>query len=536
VTDGRWWHGAVLYQIYPRSWDDADGDGIGDLPGITSRLDHLSWLGVDGLWLSPIYPSPMADHGYDVADFTDIHPDFGTLADFDALLAAAHDRGLRVIVDFVPNHTSDRHAWFLASRSSRDDPKRDWYVWRDPAPDGGPPNNWMSRFGGGPAWTFDEPTGQWYLHSFLPEQPDLNWRTPAVRDAMCDVLRFWMHRGVDGFRVDVAHRILKDAHLRDNPPDPDYEEGMPAYRRVTEHYTRNWYEVHEVHRLLRRTVEEFDDPPRLLAGEVNLDPDELAEYYGDDDELHVPLNFHTIVDLPWTASSLAGLIAEVERTTPDFAWPSWILSNHDKSRFATRIGRELARQALVFLLTARGTAVLYYGDELAMGDADVPPERMQDPWGRHVPEESRDPERTPMPWDTTPNAGFCPPDVTPWLPLTGDADVRNVATQRDDAVSELRLVRRLVALRRTRSSLADGGYTRLDAPDEVLAYARTTDDERTVVVLSFADRPVALPVDGAHRVLCSSTMRRDGPIDQATELAPHEAVVLAPDGGLSGSM
>jgi alpha-glucosidase len=256
-----------------------------------------------------------------------------------------------------------------------------------------------------------------------------------------------MRRGVDGFRVDVAHRILKDAQLRDNPPDPASERGMPEYLRTTEHYSRNWHEVHEVHRLLRRTVEEFADPPRLLAGEVNLDPEELAAYYGDDDELHVPLNFHTLVGLPWTASRLAGLVADVERTTPAFAWPSWILSNHDKSRFATRIGRELARQALVFLLTARGTAVLYYGDELAMGDAAVPPDRMQDPWGRHVPEESRDPERTPMPWDGSPNAGFCPPDVTPWLPLTGDADVRNVAAQRNDPTSELHLVRRLLQLR-----------------------------------------------------------------------------------------
>ncbi len=531
MTDGRWWREAVLYQIYPRSWADGDGDGIGDLPGITAHLDHLVWLGVDGLWLSPIYPSPMADFGYDVADHTDVHPDFGTLDDVDALLAGAHDRELRVIVDFVPNHTSDRHRWFRASRSSRDDPKRDWYVWRDPAADGGPPNNWMSRFGGGPAWTFDEPTGQWYLHSFLPQQPDLNWRNPEVREAMCDVLRFWLRRGVDGFRVDVAHRILKHPELLDNPPDPGFVEGMPAYRRVTEAHTRNWHEVHEVHRLLRRTVEEFGDPPRLLAGEVNLDPEELAVYYGDDDELHVPLNFHAIVDLPWTASDLAGLIAAVERTTPGFAWPSWILSNHDKSRFPTRIGRELARQALVFLLTARGTAVLYYGDELAMGDADVPPEAMQDPWGRHVPGESRDPERTPMPWDASPNAGFCPPDVAPWLPLTGDADVRNVAVQRDDPTSELHLTRRLLALRASRPSLACGSYERLAAADDLLVYARTGGGQRTVVVLSFADQPVAVPVAGAHRVLCSSTMRRDGVVDADIELEAHEALVLAPGSG-----
>ncbi|HEX6254813.1 MAG TPA: alpha-amylase family glycosyl hydrolase [Euzebyales bacterium] len=527
MSGPQWWRDAVLYQIYPRSWADGNGDGIGDLPGITARLDHLAWLGVDGLWLSPIYPSPMADFGYDVADHTDVHPDFGTLADLDALVAAAHERDLRVILDFVPNHTSDGHAWFRASRSSRDDPRRDWYVWRDPAPDGGPPNNWMSRFGGGPAWTFDEPTGQWYLHTFLPEQPDLNWRNPEVRRAMCDVLRFWMRRGVDGFRVDVAHRIVKDERLRDNPPDPDHRDGMPGYRRVTEHYSRNWHEVHEIHRLLRRTVEEFDDPPRLLAGEVNLDPPELVAYYGDDDELHLPLNFHTIVDLSWTATDLAGLVDDVEDTTPAFAWPSWILSNHDKSRFPTRTGRRFARQALVFLLTARGTAVLYYGDELAMGDADVPPDRMQDPWGRHVPDESRDPERTPMPWDGSPNAGFCPPDVTPWLPLTDDAMTRNVDAQCDDPASELHLVRDLLSLRRARSSLRTGAYERLHVDDTVFAYVRRDGDEHTVVAMSFADAPRTLTLGGQHDVLRSTDADRTGSVGGELWLGPCEAVVLA---------
>jgi alpha-glucosidase len=306
---------------------------------------------------------------------------------------------------------------------------------------------------------------------------------------------------------------------------------MAEDRRLTEYYSRNWHEVHDVHRLLRRTIEEFDDPPRLLAGEVNLDPAELVAYYGADDELHLPLNFHTIVDLPWTAADLAGLVKQIETETPAFAWPSWILSNHDKSRFPTRIGRALARQALVFLLTARGTAVLYYGDEIAMGDAAVAPERMQDPWGRHVPEESRDPERTPMPWDSAVNAGFCPPEVRPWLPLTGDADVRNVAVQRRDPASELHLVRALLALRAARPSLRTGDYEEVAVTERVFAFARTAGDERTLVVLSFADTPTSLALDGPHEVLRSTRADRAGVTEGRVELAPFEAVVLAPTGG-----
>lgn len=527
MSDQQWWRHAVLYQIYPRSFADGDGDGIGDLRGIITRLDHLVWLGVDALWLSPIYPSPMADFGYDIADHTDIDPLFGTLADFDDLVAQAHARRLKVVLDYVPAHTSDRHPWFEASRASRDDPRRDWYVWRDPLPGGGPPNNWMSQFGGGPAWTFDTVTGQYYLHTFLPEQPDLNWRNPAVREAMQEILRFWMRRGVDGFRVDVAHRILKDPRMRDNPPDPAFREGMPEYLRIVERYSRNWHEVHEVHRLLRATVEEFDDPPRLLAGEVNLHPAELVAYYGADDELHLPLNFHTIVDMSWTPRALAGLVADLERDLPDQAWPSWILSNHDKSRFPTRAGRHVARQGLVFLLTARGTPVLYYGDEIALGDATIPLDRIQDPWGRHVPTQTRDPQRSPMPWDTSPNAGFCAAGVQPWLPLGADARDRNVAVQRADPHADLTLVRTLIALRASRPSLRNGSYTEVAVTADVFAYARTAGDERTLVVLAF-DEPATYRLPGPHRVLCSSGMDRDGVVDGEVALRRGEALVLAP--------
>ena len=528
--DGRWWRDAVLYQVYPRSWADASGDGIGDLRGITSRLDHLSWLGVDALWLSPIQRSPMADFGYDVADHLDVDPLFGDLADLDVLVAQAHARDLAVVLDFVPNHTSDQHAWFRAARSSRQDPRRDWYVWRDSGPDGGPPNNWRSRFGGGPAWTFDDRTGQWYLHSFLPQQPDLNWHNAEVRAAMADVLRFWMRRGIDGFRVDVAHRIVKDPLLRDNPPNPDFRRGMADDHRVLERHSRNWPAVHDVHRLLRRTVEEFSDPLRLLAGEVNLAPPDWADYFGDDDELHLPFNFHSIVDLPWTARAVAGLVAEVERHTPVASWPSWILSNHDKSRFPSRIGRAFARQALVFLLTSRGTPVLYYGDELALGDTEIPPTAVQDPWGRHVPGQGRDPERTPMPWDGSPNGGFCPPGVTPWLPLGADAVTRNVAVQREDPGSELHLVRDLVALRRSRPSLRAGDVRVHTVTDDVFAWERIAGEERTVVAASFADRPTRVDLPGSHDILRSTDAARTGTVADGLVLAPHEAVVLAPRG------
>ncbi|RMF61789.1 MAG: alpha-amylase, partial [Bacteroidetes bacterium] len=292
-----WWQTGVIYQIYPRSFKDSNGDGIGDLGGVLEKLDYLSdTLGVDAIWLSPFYPSPMADFGYDVADYTDVDPIFGDLATFDALVAEAHRRGLRVIIDIVPNHTSDRHPWFIASRSSRDNPKRDWYVWRDPAPDGGPPNNWLSVFGG-PAWEYDETTGQYYLHSFLKEQPDLNWRNPEVRRAMFDVFRFWLERGVDGFRIDVAHYIMKDPLFRDNPPNPhrgDYHKDMGEYDTQLHLYDKGHEDVHEVFRELRRLLDDYSrDRPRFAVGEIHIfDWNAWVRYYGDNlDELHMPFNF-----------------------------------------------------------------------------------------------------------------------------------------------------------------------------------------------------------------------------------------------------
>ncbi|HEY2592077.1 MAG TPA: alpha-amylase family glycosyl hydrolase, partial [Steroidobacteraceae bacterium] len=372
-----WWRRGVLYHIYPRSFMDTNGDGIGDLRGIASRLDYLCELGVDALWLSPIYPSPMADFGYDVGDYTSIDPVFGTLEDFDALLAEAHHRGLKLVLDFVPNHTSECHPWFLESRASRASPRRDWYIWRDPASDGGPPNNWLSSFGGS-AWRLDPGTAQYYYHAFLEAQPDLNWRNPRVRAAMHDVLRFWLDRGVDGFRVDVLWHLIKDAQFRDNPPNPEYRHGEPPHAQQVMLYSADRPEIHEVVAELRRIVDEYDE--RVLIGEIYLPIERLVAYYGADLRgAHLPFNFQ-LIETVWDARGIARMIDQYEAAVPARAWPNWVLGNHDKPRIATRVGVPQARVAAMLLLTLRGMPTMYYGDELGMRNVPIPPELVQDPY------------------------------------------------------------------------------------------------------------------------------------------------------------
>ena len=402
MTD-PWWKSAILYQVYPRSFQDSDGDGVGDLRGITARLPYLAELGVDALWLSPVFVSPMADFGYDVSDYTAIDPLFGSMADFDALLHAAHARGLKVLLDFVPNHTSDQHPWFRESRASRTNAKRDWYIWRDGAPGGGPPNNWLSEFGGS-AWEYDELTGQYYYHAFLSAQPDLNWRNPAVRAAMHDVMRFWLGRGVDGFRVDVIWHLIKDAAFRDNPPNPDFRAGDPPHRRQMPLYSADRPEVHELIRELRGVVDEF--PARLLIGEIYLPLDRLVTYYGRElGGVHLPFNF-SLLEAPWNARAVADLIDRYEALLPPGAWPNWVLGNHDRPRVASRIGQAQARIAAMLLLTLRGTPTLYYGDEIGLPQVPIPADRIRDPFERNVPGLGRDGCRTPMQWDASPGAGF----------------------------------------------------------------------------------------------------------------------------------
>nr|HAQ92995.1 alpha-amylase [Afipia sp.] len=400
-----WWKSGILYQIYPRSFQDSDGDGVGDLRGVIERLPYLRELGVDALWLSPIFPSPMEDFGYDISDYTGIDPLFGTLADFDALVAAAHDFGLKIVLDLVPNHTSDQHPWFIESRGSRDSAKRDWYIWRDPKGEGGPPNNWLSEFGGS-TWEFDAHTGQYYYHAFLRSQPDLNWRNPEVRGAMHDVMRFWLRRGVDGFRVDVMWHLIKDDVLRDNPPNPDFVPGQQPYEQLIPLYSTDRPEVHDVVAELRQVIDEFDD--RVLIGEIYLPPAKLVAYYGRNlAGAHLPFNF-ALISTPWNARAIAKLVDDYEAALPAGAWPNWVLGNHDRQRIASRLGTDQARVAAMLLLTLRGTPTLYYGDEIGMPQVAIAPDRVRDPWEKNVPGMGvgRDGCRTPMQWDETAYAGF----------------------------------------------------------------------------------------------------------------------------------
>ncbi len=516
-----WWQKGVVYQIYPRSFKDSNGDGVGDLRGIAEKLDYLAALGVDALWLSPFFRSPMADFGYDVADYTDVDPIFGTLADFDAMLAKAHSLGLKVIIDFVPNHSSDQHPWFQESRSSRANPKRDWYFWRDPRPGGGPPNNWLSAFGG-PAWTLDEKTGQYYLHSFLREQPDLNWRNPAVKTAMFDAMRFWLERAVDGFRIDVAHFIMKDPALRDNPPNPDYRAPKGFYKPMGEfdsllHVNDLGHpDVHGAFREIRALLDSYDAKgPRYTVGEIHVfDWKQWAAYYGANlDELHMPFNFGFIA-LPWQAKRFREVVESVEAAVPPGGWPNYVLSNHDEHRIASRYGAAQARIAMMLLLTLRGTPTLYYGDEIGMPDVPIPPEKEQDPWGKRVPGMGlgRDPERTPMQWDSAPNAGFCPAGVEPWLPVGADYARLNVAAQLNDPRSMYSLTHRLLTLRRSAPALVFGDHNGVAGmPEDCFVYGRQQGTQQFLVALNFSDseRTLALP-GGRGQVLLSTTLDREG--------------------------
>ena len=461
----------MLYQIYPRSFCDTNGDGVGDLEGIRRHLDHLVDLGVDGLWLSPFYRSPMADFGYDVSDYCDVDPLFGSLDDFDRLLAEAHDRGLRVVIDWVPNHTSDRHPWFVESRSSRDSPKRSWYVWRDGTPDT-PPTSLIAAFTGESAWQWDEATSQWYLHRFLPEQPDLNWRNPAVVAAMHDTLRFWLDRGVDGFRVDVVHLLGRD------PDTPDQEDD-PA--------------THAIVRGIRRVLDEYDGD-RMMVGEVYiLSTARVARFYGDGDELHLAFNFPPLY-APFEAPAWRRRVERViEELGPRQAWPTWVLSNHDNPRHRTRYGgsEARARAAAVLLLTLRGTPFLYAGEELGLDDAHVPPDRVIDPGGR-------DGCRAPIPWERGPHHGWGVTD--PWLPWPPEPDERAAATLASDPESILALYRRLLTLRHEHQALQLGELELLDAPEGVLMYERQAGGERWRVIVNFTDAPIAVPGGGVVAV------------------------------------
>jgi alpha-glucosidase len=521
-----WWQTGVIYQIYPRSFLDSNRDGVGDLPGITSKLDYLHWLGVDALWLSPIYPSPMADFGYDVSNYTGVHPLFGTLHDFDTLLEQAHMRNLKVILDFVPNHTSDEHSWFQQARESRTNQKHDWYIWRDPAPDGGPPNNWASRFGGS-AWQFDAHTGQYYLHIYDVKQPDLNWRNQEVRQEMYHVMRFWLDRGVDGFRIDALEVLLKDEQLRDNPLNPHWKPGDPPKTRLIEQHFVDQPGMHSIMQEMRVLTESYGQ--RVLIGELYLPLERLMPYYGEElDEIHLPFNFQFVTMPTWETHTIRQAVEDYEVALPQGAWPNWVVGNHDRSRIATRVGREQARLAQMLLLTLRGTPTCYYGDELGMQDVSLPKELMHDPAGKEHPEKSRDPVRSPMQWDGSANAGFCAPEVTPWLPVAVDYQVYSVANEQRDPRSFLMFTRRLLELRRALLPLNLGSYQSVEQEnDTCFVYLRQYANQRYLVALNFStqDQVVMLPEQVQGRVLLSTHVDRE-------ELVPLSDVHLRGNEGL----
>jgi len=502
-----WWQTGLIYQVYPRSFADSNGDGVGDLPGIRQKLDYLAWLGVSALWISPVYPSPMADHGYDVSDYTGIHPLFGTLADMAALIEDAHQRGLKVILDFVPNHTSSEHPWFLESKSSRTNPKRDWYLWADAKPDGSPPNNWLSVFGG-PGWTWSESTGQYYCHAFLKEQPDLNWRNPEVRAAMYDAMRFWLERGVDGFRVDVLWHLIKDAALRDNPENPEYTPDQTPYNSLLPVYSTDQPEVHEIVREMRALVDRYSE--RVLIGEVYLPIHRLVTYYGPEQNgAHLPFNFQ-LITLPWNARKISAAISEYEGALPLNAWPNWVLGNHDQPRIASRVGLAQARVAAILLLTLRGTPTLYYGDEIGMRDGVITPDQAQDPQGKNV-GLSRDPQRTPMQWSSEPASGFT--SGQPWLPVGIDAARRNVDAQRAEPDSMLGLYRRLIALRNSEPALHRGAYVPFPAHGDILAFFREFADSRYLIVLNLGHRSQFFPIAELRgQIVVASDRLREGQV------------------------
>ncbi|MCK0198099.1 alpha-amylase family glycosyl hydrolase [Ancylobacter sp. 6x-1] len=490
-----WWQRGTIYQIYPRSFLDSNGDGIGDLEGIRQRLGHLVALGVDAAWISPFFPSPMADFGYDVADYCGVDPIFGTLEDFDRLIAEAHRLGLRIILDFVPNHTSDQHPWFVESRQGRDSAKRDWYIWRDPAPGGGPPNNWVSNFGGS-AWQFDPASGQYYYHAFLKEQPDLNWRNPAVVDAMMAALRFWLERGVDGFRVDVIWHLIKDGAFRDNPPNPGFSHGQPDINRFLQIHSTDQPEIFRIITRMRETLAAYGGD-RVLIGEIYLPVERLVAYYGERlAGVHLPFNFQLIL-ASWNARGIARLIDDYEQALPEGGWPNWVLGNHDQRRVAGRIGSAQARVAAMLLLTLRGTPTIYYGDELGMPDVPVPPALAQDPWERNEPGlgVGRDPERTPMRWDASPKAGFTTGE--PWLPIGPEREI-NVADETADPRSMFSLHRRLLGLRRAHEALSLGQFELIPTTGDLIAYRRRQEkgeggtEEVLTVVLNLGSRDAEL--------------------------------------------
>lgn len=530
-----WWKNGVIYQIYPRSFYDTNGDGIGDLKGITQKLDYLSWLGIDALWLSPVNRSPMYDFGYDISDYYDIDPSYGSLADFTDLIEKAHDRGIRIIMDLVVNHTSHLHRWFTESRSSRDSRKRNWYIWHR-GKNGRPPNNWKAAFGGS-AWEYDSHTDEYYLHSFLKEQPDLNWRNPGMRRSIHKMMRFWLNMGVDGFRLDVVNWFVKDDRFRNNPFT------IKPFDPEKHKYDRNRPEVHEYVRELRKTVDEYQN--RFMVGEVFTlppgDPGLSASFLGNGtDELHLAFDF-SIMYRFWNARQFYRCIKKWYRSVPEKGWQCNVLSNHDQPRGRSRFmggadSEKRARIAAVFLLTVRGTPFLYYGEELGMKNTRLSRSDIVDPLGRRYwPVYSgRDCSRTPMLWTGKENAGFS--HARPWLPVDSDYKKINVKTQAGDRYSILNLYRDLIQLRRKHKALSEGDFIPvIRGFNNVLAWFRAYGNEKFFIVLNFSSKEKKIKT--GHRdqwrvMISSHRTRYEHFTSLDMVLAPYEATVVMRIGGL----
>lgn len=519
MAESMWWQSDVLYEVLVPSFQDSDGDGWGDLRGILRRLDYLTELGVGAVWLSPFYRTGMCDIGYDVIDHTAVDPRFGTLEDFESLLAAAHERNLRIVIDYVPNHTSDQHPWFQQSRSSRDAPKRSWYIWADPHPGGGPPNNWVNRFGRS-AWTFDPATEQYYFGTFTPQQPDLNWRHPEVQQAMLDILRLWLDRGVDGVRVDALPHLIKDDHLRDNPKNLSYTEDQEPSNRLAQSYSQNQPELIDTICQMRQVIDEYQD--RVLIGEAYQSPEQIAAYQRAGAHL---LLSTSMLQVQFNAPSLRQMIDYVEAITPDEAWPSRSSGNHDIPRLAERVGPANLRLAALLQFTVRGAASTYYGDELGLLNIAVPPEKMWDPSGRDDARYGRDRFRVPMPWNREPNAGFTTGD--PWLPIDQATIERNVADQLADPNSLLDFYRRILQLRSAEADLQTGAYIPVDTDEPILAFRRGDSPSGLLIAANISDAPTMLDVPGieAQIILSTACSREPSSFQSQLQLEAREGIV-----------
>jgi len=525
MTDFLWWRDGIIYQIYPRSFADSNNDGLGDLPGITGKLDYLADLGVGALWLSPIYPSPDKDFSYDVSDYVDIDPRFGSLADFDLLLSEAHQRGIRIVLDLVLNHTSDQHPWFLESRASRDNPKADWYIWESKR-GAGPPSNWQSIFGGR-AWTYAPERGQYYYHMFVPEQPDVNWRNPEVRAAMLDVVRFWLERGVDGFRLDVFNMYFKDEQLRDNPFKP----GLRAFDRQQHIYDCDQPEMLPLLQELRGVLDSY--PERYAIGETFISTKDKIIQYSGTDKLHAAFNFE-FTKSKYDPAQYAKYILDWETLYAEHGiWPNYVLGNHDVPRMATRHTKQQSdarpKILMALLLTLRGTPYLYYGEEIGMRDISLKRNEILDPPGKKYWPfyKGRDGCRSPMQWDDSTNAGFSP--AKPWLPVHSNHRFRNVEAQQSDPNSILNFTRSIIKLRRKNSALHQGDFTLLTTqPKDALAYLRQTPEQTILVALNFKDRPTAFDsIPAGKWGLLYSTVRDTLPGNtQSIQLDPYEVLIV----------